>query len=124
MRFKPIYFCLALAIFFAEILIASVFSSSAFVRGSLGDLLVVMLLFYLVLAFWPVRPLYLALALFVFACALEAGQYFQLPRLLGVERDSVLGVVVGSTFSWEDILMYFLGCLAALALSRFVFNEH
>ena len=45
----------ALALLGAELLIATVFSSMGFIRGYIGDVVVVILLYYLVLSFVKVK---------------------------------------------------------------------
>lgn len=123
MHFKPKYFCIALAIFILEVLIATVFSPIAFIRGSLGDVLVVMLLYFLSLAFLPVHPVLLTLIVFVFACAIEVGQFFQFAELLGLEHYRLASILLGNTFSWGDISMYLIGCLAALVFNQLIFDN-
>ena len=57
LTFNKKYFIWALALLGAELLIATVFSSMGFIRGYIGDVLVVILLYYLVLSFVKVKHL-------------------------------------------------------------------
>ena len=104
---------LALSVFIAEILIATVFAGHGFVRGYLGDLLVVILLYHLVKVFYEVAPLRLAVSVFVIACGVELAQYFHLADVLGLPPDSVLSILIGTSFSWADLVAYGLGCMIA-----------
>lgn len=113
MHFRPLYFAIALLLLLVEIAIATIYSSVEVIRGSIGDILAVMLLYVLIRALYPVGSLRLALGVFGFAVALEAGQYFGLAERLGFARGSVGSILIGTTFSWADIVMYGVGCVAA-----------
>jgi hypothetical protein len=120
---RAIYFILALTLFCLEILIATKLSAFPFIRGSLGDFLVVILLFFSVKAVREVRPYPLAAAVFLFACLIETAQFFHLADTLGFPRGSIPSIVLGNSFSSEDILMYGLGSLAAAFLDQFIFRQ-
>lgn len=100
-------------------LIATLGAHLAFIRGELGDFLVVILLYAIAKAVRPALPaLPLALAVFAIAAALETGQYFGLADALGLPRGSVWRIVVGTTFQWADLAMYALGCATAWLIDR------
>ena len=113
MTLKAKYALIAIATFFAEILVATVFAQIAFVRSHLSDFLVVILIYYFVKIFWKLPPVPLAMVVFLFACGVEATQYFHLVDSLGMRHDSLLGIISGTSFSWLDILAYLLGSLAS-----------
>jgi hypothetical protein len=113
---KVIHLSLALAIFVTEVLIATVLSRVPFVRASLGDYLVVMLIYHFLQGCHTFSPRSLAVGVFLFACLVEGAQYLHLASVLGLRRGSVLAIILGSTFSWSDILMYLLGCLTSWTL--------
>ena len=76
LTFNKKYFIWALALLGAELLIATVFSSMGFIRGYIGDVLVVILLYYLVLSFVKVKHKdKLIWGIFAFAVAVEVMQY-------------------------------------------------
>ena len=80
-----------------------------FVRPYVGDMLVTVLLCCLAKVACPgSRP---AAPVFVFAAAVEGFQWLELTEKLGLEG-TVLGVILGSTFDWKDLLCYGAGCLA------------
>ncbi|HNT76169.1 MAG TPA: DUF2809 domain-containing protein [Anaerolineae bacterium] len=110
---KTKHLLIAIALFIVEILIATVFSHIKFVRAYLGDFLVVMLLYHIVKIFYDVAPLTLAALVFSVACGVEVSQYFHLADIWGLPRGSLLSILIGTDFSWIDILMYFLGSLTA-----------
>lgn len=81
-----------------------------FVRPYLGDTLVVMLLWAAVRIAFPERLPWLSGAVFAFACLVEVTQLIPLCDLLGI-RSTLIRVLMGTSFAWEDILAYAAGCL-------------
>jgi hypothetical protein len=117
---KMKYLWIVLVVFAAEILIATVFSRIGFVRSYLGDILVVILLYYFVKIFRDVPPLPLAIGVFAFACIVEVTQYFHLADQLGFERGSLASILLGNSFSWMDLMAYFLGSFGAYLSDTFL----
>jgi hypothetical protein len=122
-RFHGRAFLIALVVFGMELLIATVFASSPFIRGSVSDFLVVILIFCAILAFIRVPHLPLAGAVLLLAWAVEVAQWFGLADALGFARGSLPSILIGTTFSWEDLLMYTLGCMAALLIGHLLIRE-
>jgi hypothetical protein len=117
MFFNPKYFCLTILLFLIEVYIA-LFVDDWFIRPFVGDVLVVILLYCFVRAFWQVRATVTALSVFAFACVIEVLQYFNLVDRLGVRQYKVLVVILGSTFDWKDILAYAIGTAIVLLLEN------
>lgn len=109
---------LALLLFVVDLTIA-VFINDAFIRPFLGDVLVVMLLFYLCKTFVSGRELALIVAVLLFSFAVEIGQYFRLAELLGLMDCKVARIVIGSTFDAKDLLAYAIGAALLLVSTRF-----
>jgi len=110
----------ALILFGIEVLIATQLRSYRFIRGSLGDFLVVMLVYSAVKAVRPIAPRALGVGVFLFAASIELGQYFHVADLLGFRRGSIASIVLGNSFSMDDLLMYLLGTLTAIQLDRWL----
>lgn len=81
----------------------------AFVRPYVGDVLVTALLGCMIRAVWPEKWRLLPVLIFLFSVAVEFSQLLNLPKLLGLEG-TVIAVIMGSSFSWLDILCYAAGC--------------
>ena len=96
---------------FAGLLIIEVcigaFVHDDLIRPYVGDLLVTVLLCCLVRVIFPERCFWLPAAVFAFAVAVECVQLIQIPALDG----TLLGVILGSTFDWADIVCYGIGCI-------------
>ena len=81
----------------------------------MGDVLVTVLLCCLLRSIWPNGSPRLPVWVFGFSAAVECIQLLELPTRLGLES-TVLGVILGSTFDWKDLVCYAVGCvLFALA---------
>ena len=109
-------FCSLLAI---EIVIA-LFVNDAFIRPYVGDILVTLLLCCLCRIIVPNKVNQLPVYVFIFAAAVEVGQYFDLVALLGLEDNRILSIALGRTFSWLDLFCYAVGCVAAYCLDRMI----
>ena len=105
--FNFILFMIFLAI---EVLIA-LYVHDDFVRPYLGDVLVVVVLYFFARIWIPEKYRWLSGAIFVFAAAVEVLQYFRLVEILGVENNVFLRTILGSTFDFKDIVCYGVGCL-------------
>ncbi len=109
---RAIYFLIFLFLLGVEIAIAT-YLKTGFIRAYLGDLLVVILLYCLLMS--TLKPsvktgLILTLAI---AFAIELLQLIDLTRFFPQEYKQLATLVLGSHFSWLDLLMYVLGIVVA-----------
>lgn len=102
-----LYFIILLII---EIFIA-LFVHDKFVRPYLGDMLVVVVLYCFIRIFIPRKVGILPLYIFIFAVIIEVLQYFNLIKILGLENNAFLTIVLGSIFDVKDIVCYGIGCI-------------
>ena len=111
-NFKFYYksFLIAIFIFVVEVLIATELKNIFFVRAYLGDVFVVMLMYYFIKAFFDFNPTKLIVWIFIFSCLIEFAQYFHFAELLGFKDNRIVMIMLGNSFSWIDILCYFAGC--------------
>ena len=109
-KLRFIYAALFCVVFLTELLIA-LFVRDDFVRPYVGDMLVTVLIccFFRVLLPTAVRAL--PVYVFLFAAAVEVGQYFDLVSLLGLETSKFFSILLGRTFSIPDLFCYAAGCL-------------
>lgn len=116
-RFDRSSFLISIIIFFIEIFIAK-FVDDAFIRPYGGDILVVILIYYFVKSFLQVKPFYLVLGVLLFAYMVEVGQYFRMVEVLGLQDYKVMRIVLGTSFSWIDILCYTIGAIICYLIDR------
>ena len=112
-QFNLKYFYGAILLFLIEVGIA-VFFDDSLIRPFVGDVLVVILIYCVIRAFWQIQVLPLALSTFGFACLVEVLQYFKFVDVLGLRPYKLLAIVLGTTFDWKDILAYGLGTAIVL----------
>ena len=108
MKKRMVYLAAFLILLAVEICIG-LFVHDAFIRPYVGDVLVTVLLCVLVRTLWPEGMKLLPVWVFLVAAAVEFAQLLGLAKLLGLE-DTVVGVIMGATFDWKDILCYGIGC--------------
>lgn len=114
---KRVYLIAALSLFAIEVLIES-FAYDDFIRPYLGDFLVVILIYSIVMLLSNLKVLKAAIATLIFSYIIETAQYFQVVSVLGLEEYKWARIIIGTSFSWWDILMYSLGILSVLILER------
>lgn len=98
-------------ILLVEIIIA-LFVRDDYIRPYGGDILVTVLICCFVRVFFPTGAKLLPLWVFLFSAAVELGQYFDFVTLLGLGDIEFFRILLGSTFSWADIVCYGIGCAA------------
>lgn len=109
------------AILCIEILIA-IYVHDSFVRPFIGDILVVMLVYSFIRIFIPTGISALPFYVFLFACFVEAMQYFRLVDTLDI-TNRVARIALGSTFDWRDIACYGAGCIIIILFERIFQRE-
>ncbi len=93
-----------------EVLIA-LYVNDSFVRPYIGDVLVMAVLYYLIRSFLPEGLPYLTLWLFLIGILAELMQFFNIIRILGLQGNAFMRILLGSTFDIKDIACYGAGCL-------------
>ncbi len=115
-RFHVGYFLIAISLFLIEVLIAKYVTG--WVRSYLGDVLVIMLIYSVMLTVIELNKKLVVLLTLILAFAIEFSQYFEFAELLGFEKGSVAYIVLGNTFSLEDLVCYIVGGLLILIIER------
>ena len=100
----------AMALIIIEIFIAC-FVHDSLIRPYGGDILIVGVIYFFVKTIYPKRIPYLPLGIFFFAVGVECLQYIDIVTILGLEEYKFFGVLIGTTFSWMDIVCYGIGSL-------------
>ena len=117
-RFHLKYFLIFISIFIVEVSIA-LFIKDNFIRPYFGDYLVIFLVYYFTLSFIDTNKNKIANGVLVFAFAVEMTQYFQLLSYFNLEKNRILRIVAGNTFSFEDLIIYTLAFLTIILFNRY-----
>lgn len=116
---RILYALMFIGILLVEILIA-LFVRDKFVRPYVGDVLVAVLICCFCAVCIPNRATALPIYVFLFATAVEVTQYFDIVKLLGLENNKLISILLGRTFSVTDILCYAVGCLGFYLIEKIV----
>lgn len=116
-RFNKNYFGLAIIFFLIEVLIA-LFIHDGFVRPYLGDVLVVILIYCFLKSFLNLPVLTVAIAVLVFAFTIELLQFLKIVEKLNLEKSKIATTVIGTSFSWIDLLTYIVGIAIIIAVEK------
>jgi hypothetical protein len=108
LTFRPGYAVAAAGLFLTEVVIAAA-SDRGFIRLSVGDYLVVILVYCFVRAFVKVGVWRAAIGVLVLAFAVEVSQYFHLIRVLRLDSSRLAHLILGSSFEVGDLFAYALG---------------
>jgi VanZ family protein len=113
--YRTQYLLLAMLLLLLEVIIGA-HVHDRFIRPYAGDFLITIFLYCLVQSAVrrPVAPV-LAAVLF-FSYVIEISQHFHLVTRLGLAHSHLARLVLGSAFSWVDVLAYTLGALLVLAV--------
>jgi hypothetical protein len=122
LTFNKNYFALFLLMLALEFIIA-LYIHDAFIRPYFGDVLVVILIYCFLRAFLRTPILPTAIAVLLFSCLIETLQYFNIVDLLGLGQSKVARIVIGSLFSWLDILSYIAGIVILLLAEKYGFKK-
>jgi hypothetical protein len=121
--FKKNYFLLFVLLFIIEVLIA-LYVKDNFVRPYVGDLLVVILIYCFVRAFFKISIKWAAIAVLLFAYTVEVLQYFKLVKMLGLQKSTLANIVIGNTFQTGDLVAYTAGIGIVLLVENRLSTNH
>lgn len=116
--FNKNYFGFAVLIFCVEIMIA-LFVNDTFVRPYLGDVLVVILIYCFLKSFLKLPVLVASLLVLAFSFAIEFLQFLNIVEKLGLENSKIARTVIGTSFSWMDLLAYIVGIAIVLIVEKY-----
>ena len=109
-QFNSRYFLTFLLLFSSEVCIA-VFSKNHFIRYFIGDVLVVALLYCFIRSFIENSIYKTIIAVLAFSFLIEALQYINFIEYIGLKKYQLAKLILGTTFSWGDMLAYTIGAL-------------
>lgn len=116
--FNKNYLGLASLIFGIEVLIA-IYVNDNFVRPYLGDVLVVILIYCFLKSFLKLPILVAALLVLAFSFAIEFLQFLNIVEKLHLENSKIARTVIGTSFSWMDLLAYIVGIAIVLIVEKY-----
>lgn len=109
-------------LFIIEALI-TIFLKTGFIRHTVGDFLVVILIYCFFKSFINVNAVKLAIIVFLFALCIELLQLLNILSLLGMEHSFTAKLLLGSTFQLTDIAAYLLGISTFLLIDIMLISD-
>ncbi|SER07416.1 ribosomal maturation YjgA family protein [Pedobacter rhizosphaerae] len=113
LTFNHKFLILFLVILLAEILIGK-YLHDPFIRPFGGDVLVVVLIYAFLRTFLITNNKKLALGVLIFACIIEFLQALNYVSWFGLENNKLMSIMMGTSFSYYDLLAYFGGYVICL----------
>ncbi|KEZ94349.1 ribosomal maturation YjgA family protein [Nonlabens ulvanivorans] len=114
---KRHYAILTIVIFLIEVFIA-LYINDSFIRPFLGDVLVVGLIYCAVMAITSYRVVIVAIGTLIFSYMVELAQYAQVVDLLGLSDNKWARIIIGTSFSWWDMVCYTIGFIIILLIEK------
>jgi hypothetical protein len=121
-KFNITYFIFTCCLFFTELLIGR-YLNDTFIRPYGGDFLVVILIYCFIKTWFNTNIIKTALIVLVFAYLVEISQYFHLVNLLGWQHSRTARMMLGTSFSFIDLLTYTLGVLSIIMIEKLSSHE-
>jgi hypothetical protein len=118
LAFNKNYFSLAILFFCIEVLIA-LFVNDSFIRPYLGDVLVVILIYCFLKSFLQLPVLTVAIFVLIFSFTIEFLQFINIVEKLHLEKSKIARTVIGTSFSWIDLLTYIVGIAIVLVVEKY-----
>ncbi|MBY0065870.1 MULTISPECIES: DUF2809 domain-containing protein [unclassified Empedobacter] len=79
------------------------------IRPFVGDILVVIFIYYFIKAFINTKAINIAIFTLTFSFVVEILQYFNFVEIIGLGHNKAARIIIGTFFSWIDLLCYFIG---------------
>ncbi|MCC8536975.1 DUF2809 domain-containing protein [Xanthomonas axonopodis pv. poinsettiicola] len=109
LRVRALYLLLAGAVFAIEVAIGAGRLGGPWVRGSLGDVLAVILVYCGLRGVLAPAPRWACVLAVASGCLIESLQAIHLADRLGLRPGSVAYIALGNTATAHDLLMYLIG---------------
>lgn len=122
LKFNFNYFILTLILLSIEVLIA-LYVHDKIIRPYIGDLLVVILIYCFLKSFLNTSPFLLVMFVLAFSFLTELLQYLNIVNRLNLGEYKLARIVIGTSFSWEDLVAYTFGAGIVLIVERFVHSK-
>ena len=116
-KFDKKSFIIAIIIFLIEVIIA-LYIKDKIIRPFVGDILVVIFIYYFLKAFINTKPINLAIFTLIFSFAIEILQYFNFVEMIGLGHNKAARIIIGTSFSWIDLLCYFIGFILLFFIDK------
>lgn len=105
-----------------EVLIA-LYITQHFIRHVFGDYLCVIMLYYFFKSFLKTNTTYIALIVLLIAYSIEFLQLINILDILQLRHHKILIIIIGTTFSIEDLVAYTLGIITVILTEKYLIGS-
>ena len=116
-KFDKKSFSIAIIIFLIEVIIA-LYIKDKIIRPFVGDILVVIFIYYFIKAFINTKTINIAIFTLFFSFVVEILQYFNFVEMIGLGHNKAARIIIGTSFSWIDLLCYFVGFILLFFIDK------
>ncbi|WP_291072915.1 MULTISPECIES: DUF2809 domain-containing protein [unclassified Empedobacter] len=116
-KFDKKSFSIAIIIFLIEVIIA-LHIKDKIIRPFVGDILVVIFIYYFIKAFINTKAINIAIFTLFFSFVVEILQYFNFVEMIGLGHNKAARIIIGTSFSWIDLLCYFVGFILLFFIDK------
>ena len=121
LQFNKYYLVLAHSVFLMEIAIAFIIKTG-FVRYTIGDYLVVIMLYAIIRGCTNLKVWVSALVVLLIAYAIELLQLIHVLTYFNLQHSKTANLIFGSTFQLGDLVAYTLGIITVLIFEYYYAN--
>ena len=114
---KKQYLIATVILFFIELFIGF-FVQDTIIRPFIGDFLVVILLYCFAKSIFNIAPTKAAIYVLIFAYFVETMQGLKFVEFIGLSNYKIARILIGTTFSWTDIVCYTIGILVVIVAEK------
>ena len=106
-----------LLLFCIEVTIA-LYIKQGFIRAVFGDFLVVIMLYYFIMSFIRLKSIYIAIVVLIIAYVIEFLQFIDILNIINYKKNTLINIILGTTFNIEDIIAYTLGIATVILIEN------
>lgn len=99
------------------------FLKTGFIRHTVGDFLVVIMLYCLLKSFLIIKPMQSALIVLIIAFIVEFMQLTSFLEWFNLQDNNMAKIIFGSTFHVSDLVAYTLGIITTLIIENKLNND-
>ncbi|WNH07738.1 DUF2809 domain-containing protein [Thalassobellus suaedae] len=121
LKLNKTYLIITILLFIIEALIA-IYLKRGFIRHTVGDFLVVILIYSFFKSFILNSYFKIAMSVLVFTFFIEFLQLVNILELLNLQNNHLIKLILGSTFQISDLVAYTLGTISILAIEYKIYK--
>lgn len=121
LKFNKTYALITLLLFLTEVCIA-IYLKTGFIRHTVGDFLVVILMYSFFKIFIEDNHFKIAISVLAFAFVIEFLQLTNYLKLFNLQDNYFAKLILGSSFHASDLVAYTLGIITVIALEYKIYK--